>query len=230
MKSLIPVLLLAMACANEPYPPVLLQPLTIKKADGTKTFTYRQNRLVAFTDTNPARAIKLYYSGSVLTRVISDSTADRYTLTTLQFQNNRLVSDSSFLVTSGVRELRSIRNFTYSSAGDLTTIGTSAIPAEWQLLWQGGNITEVIYRAQGLPADTTRLQYDKKKSLYPNLTSFLYTLPANEWFWLSPANPILIVQTGRTDRKIQYGYNKFDYPNNINDNGVKLTADYRLLP
>jgi len=230
MKRLLFFILLVLAigaCENEPY---ILSPLRITVLRNTVTavtnnYQYRQQKLYLFRSVNGNTSLathKFLYESNRLQQIISDSTAASYTLTRLHYNEEVLERDSVFVVAADQATLLKVRVYQFSAANELTGMvqhvwnGADVATEEFAFERQNGNVVRLTkYALTDAEKNTVldlQITYNNRNNIYPQQWAFYYTLPPEQWFWLSVNGPVRLTEEGKKDVVNNFLFNRLDYP------------------
>src|SRR5690349_9804037 len=115
--SLIGALLAVSACHNEPFD---IKPLIISQVEttaATASYIYHNQKISSFIRATSTRrdTSKFYYAGDVLTRVVTDSTAESYQVIRITGSRREPQFDSLFVVTPLSTTLLEARRFSFDT-------------------------------------------------------------------------------------------------------------------
>ncbi len=215
------------ACQNEPY---ILSPLRVTNLRNTvtsvtNTYQYRQQQLYLFTSVNGNTALathKFLYADNRLQQIISDSTSASYTLTQLHYKGDVPERDSVFTVAADLKSLLRVRVYQFNGANELTGMvqhawnGSVVATEEYAFENQNGNVVRLSkYQVTNEGKDTLLdmdITFNDRNNIYPKQWAFHYTLPPEQWFWLSTNGPIKLKEEGKKEVINNFLFNPLGYP------------------
>ncbi len=236
---------LIVGCKNEPYLDAPLGVISFLNHETkiTGTYKYKEQRISTYTSSDATGKVLLsmrfVYERDQLSRIVSDSVLNDYKYTLFYRPNTTTVIDSSFRFVSGVKSFLGTRTVSLDAEQNPVTVTQRTVIATGfeersvELLWDGGNVTELIVY-DGIATGRQRLSkatlsYDNQNCVYTKNTDYLYTLPIGELYWLSKNNPN-VFNYGDKDKKYTYWYNKMGYPSNFkSDTDVLFGVAYTQI-